>query len=377
MNEQKFYRDTWAEIDLTCIEHNIRSIKAILTPKAHVMAVVKANGYGHGAVEVAKRALEAGASFLGVALLDEAISLREAGIKAPILVLGRVRPQDVAIASNYQISLTVFQSEWVREALEHLPSDNRINVHIKLDTGMGRIGLREIEEVKQLIDLLMPNDKLIIEGIFTHFATADELDSPLVEQQLTKFREMVGWLKEWGVEPAFVHCANSAATLRFPEAPFNLFRVGIAMYGLSPSPELKKVLPVSLKEAFSLHSRLIHVKKIQAGDTVSYGATYTAKGEEWIGTIPIGYADGWMRRYAEGGHVIVGGVKVPIVGRICMDQCMVRLPYEMKIGELVTMIGRQGKEEITIDSLAKQIGTINYEIPCLITARVPRIYKKM
>lgn len=376
METQQFYRDTWAEIDLSCIEENIRSFREHLCDKTEIMAVVKANGYGHGALQTANTALQAGASCLGVALLDEALALRSEGIDAPILVLGRTRPEDAALAAERNISLTVFQMDWMDQASAILHEGQKVKLHLKVDTGMGRVGTKGENETKQLGARIVADPHFELEGVFTHFATADELESELVSQQFERFSTAIEWLKQAGAEPRYIHCGNSAASLRFPEKLFTIARIGIAMYGLSPSEEVKPVLPFKLKEAFSLHTKLVHVKKIQPGETVSYGATYTATEEEWIGTLPIGYADGWMRRYGDRGHALVEGRKVPFAGRICMDQCMVRLPYEMKVGELVTLIGRQGDEEITMDDLAAQIGTINYEIPCLITARVPRIYKK-
>jgi alanine racemase len=211
-----------------------------------------------------------------------------------------------------------------------------------------------------------------LEGIFTHFATADQLDLSYFQQQFEKFNEMLSVLSE---RPKYVHCSNSAATLRFPNAYFNAVRLGIAMYGLPPSLEMEPEIPVFLEEAFSLRSRLVHVKRLQKGDKVSYGSTYEAKGEEWIGTIPIGYADGWLRRL-QGMELLINGERVPIIGRICMDQCMVRLPYEIPIGTEVTLIGRNDNHFNSINDVAKKLETINYEIPCIISNRVPRLYKK-
>ncbi|MED2972271.1 alanine racemase [Fictibacillus sp. B-59209] len=376
LDTREFYRDTWAEVDLSSIKENIRSFRGLLPDRTEIMAVVKADGYGHGALPVAKTALEAGATYLAVALLDEALSLRKQGIQAPILVLGRTRPVDAALAAENDISLTVFQADWVDEASVYIQGEKRVNLHLKIDTGMGRIGTREAEETKNLALKIEEIPQFCLEGVFTHFATADELESDLVDKQFERFARSLEWIRETGAAPLFIHCGNSAASLRFPDRVFNIARIGISMYGLAPSEEVKSVLPIPLKEAFSLHTRLVHVKKVQRGDTVSYGATYTAKEEEWIGTLPIGYADGWMRRYAEKGHALAGGRKVPFAGRVCMDQCMIRLPREMKVGDLVTLIGCQGDEKISIDDLAAQIGTINYEIPCLITSRVPRVYKK-
>jgi alanine racemase len=367
-----FYRDTWAEVDLDCISENITSIKTLLPEEVEIIAVVKANAYGHGDINVSEAALEAGASHLAVAFLDEAIALRNKGITAPILVLGATRAKDAPVAANQHITLTVFQMEWLKEAKSYLSENESITVHVKLDTGMGRIGIRSKEELKEVEEFLLSDKHFDFEGIFTHFSTADELDKRYFQKQFDLFQDMLSILSK---KPKYVHCSNSAATLRFPRAYFNAVRVGIAMYGLTPSPEMEPEIPVPLKEAFALRTRLINVKKLPKGEKVSYGATYETNDEEWVGTIPIGYADGWIRRL-QGQEVLIGGKRVPIVGRICMDQCMVRLPSEFPIGTTVTLIGRDGDQFISINEIAKKLETINYEVPCIIANRVPRIYKK-
>lgn len=367
-----FYRDTWAEIDLDCIAGNITSVKALLPKGVNIIAVVKANAYGHGDVQVSKIALDAGATYLAVAFMDEAIALRRKGIKAPILVLGATRAEDVQIAVDYNITITVFQTGWIQRAKGYLRGNEKLPVHIKLDTGMGRIGIRSGGDLQSIEEMLKEDQCFQLEGIYTHFATADKLNQMYFQQQLGEFLNLLGVLSE---QPRYVHCSNSAATLRFSQGNFNAVRLGIAMYGLTPSPEMESVIPIELKEAFSLRSKLICVKKLQLGDKVGYGATYEAKGEEWIGTIPIGYADGWIRRL-KGIDVIVDGITVPIVGGICMDQCMVRLPYDVPIGTTVTLIGCDGEHFNSINDIAQGLETINYEVPCTISGRVPRLYKK-
>ncbi|MBH9968771.1 alanine racemase [[Bacillus] enclensis] len=369
--ETQFFRDTWAEINLDHLTDNIKNIKRhIASDEVKMFAVVKANAYGHGDLQVAEAALEAGVHGLAVAFLDEAVSLRKGGIEAPILVLGASRAQDVNLASDYNVSLTAFDLDWLKEASKHLKPDARLKLHIKCDTGMGRIGIRSADELKKIESYIHSISQFEMEGIFTHYATADELDDAYLERQLGKFNEMLAVLDE---RPEYVHSSNSAAVLRKPDTHFNAVRVGIAMYGLTPSQEMKEVLPVPLKEVFSLYSKLIHTKEIKAGDKISYGATYEASGNEWIGTIPIGYADGWIRKL-QGQEIIVDGKRSPIIGRICMDQCMISLPRPLKTGEKVTLIGRAGNEAVTIDEIAGKLETINYEIPCIISARVPRIY---
>ncbi|WP_026563210.1 alanine racemase [Bacillus sp. UNC41MFS5] len=373
MEEQGFfYRDTWAEVDLDCITANVASIKKQLPQEVKVIAVVKANAYGHGDVQVAKTALEAGAAYLAVAFMDEAIALRNKGITAPILVLGASRPEDIQVAAKFDITLTVFQKEWLEKALQYVKADDQISFHIKVDTGMGRIGVRSVPELTALEQMISEHSPFHLEGIFTHFATADELDETYMYQQLNLFESMVTALKQ---KPKYVHSSNSAATLRFPKTYFNAVRIGIAMYGLTPSLEMEDKIPFQLKEAFSLRTRLVYVKKMPKGEKLSYGATYETDDEEWIGTIPVGYADGWIRKL-QGQEVLVEGARVPIVGRICMDQCMVRLPNQMPIGTPVTLIGVQENQFISINEIAKKLETINYEVPCIITSRVPRLYKK-
>ncbi|MCM3729029.1 alanine racemase [Neobacillus cucumis] len=373
MEEQVyFYRDTWAEIDLDCIAENVSSVKKHLPGQVEIIAVVKANAYGHGDVQAAKTALSAGASFLAVAILDEAVALRHKGIHAPILVLGATRPENVQVAAKYDISLTVFQQAWLQEAQKHLSVGDKVSLHIKVDTGMGRIGVRSREELSTVEQLILGDKRFHFEGIFTHFATADDLDNRYFQQQLALFEDL---LKVLTKRPKYIHSSNSAAAIRFPNAYFNAVRLGIAMYGLTPSLQMEKEIPFPLKEAFSLQTKLVHVKQVKKGDKISYGATYESKEDEWIGTIPIGYADGWIRRL-QGQEVLVDGKRSPIVGRICMDQCMVRLPANLPVGTNVTLIGRQGQQFISINEIAAKLETINYEVPCIITNRVPRLYKK-
>ncbi|MFD1737677.1 alanine racemase [Bacillus salitolerans] len=368
-----FYRDTWVEVQLDHIYENVKSMREYLPVETHIMAVVKANAYGHGAFQVAKTALQAGASFLAVAFLDEALSLRKKGINVRILVLGAIRHEDAILAAEHDITVTVYQKEWLLRALKNHSFRKKLRIHLKVDTGMGRLGIKEFTELNEIIELIQHEENIDIDGVYTHFATADEVNTDYFDRQYGTFLEALAILNAHQVDIPHIHCGNSAAGLRFPTKVFNVVRMGIAMYGLSPSEEINGLLPFTLKEAFSLHSRLIHVKKLQPGDKVSYGATYTAEEEEWIGTIPVGYADGWIRRL-KNREVIVEGQRVPIIGRICMDQFMVKLPGPMELGSKVTLIGSQGNEVIPIDEIARELETINYEIPCMISFRVPRIY---
>lgn len=370
-----FYRDTWAEIDLNAIRDNVTGLTYHLPSRTKIMAVVKADGYGHGAVETAKTSLESGAKWLGVALLDEAIALRNAGITAPILVLGWVRPEDVNVAADNHISVTVFQDEWLEQASRNLTSPQPLFIHLKIDSGMARVGVRSEAELSAFINTLQEDSRIILEGTYTHFATADEKDSSYFQLQYQRFETMLKHLRSHSMNPNIIHCGNSAAALNYPDKMFDMVRFGISMYGLSPSEEMKENLPFKLKEAFSLRSRIIHVKQLPPGESISYGSTYTTKENEWIGTIPIGYGDGWVRRLAKV-DVIVGEDLCPVAGRICMDQMMCRLPYKVPIGTPVTIIGRSpdNRQRISVDKIAAALDTINYEVPCLISNRVPRLY---
>ncbi|WOI41842.1 alanine racemase [Bacillus altitudinis] len=372
MDTNAFYRDTWAEIDLTAIKHNVSHMKDHIGQSVQLMAVVKANAYGHGDIEVARAALEAGADLLAVAFLDEAISLRNKGIKAPILVLGAVPSEYVKVAVRYNVIMTAYSIDWLREVVKVMKGQmgQPIRFHLKIDSGMNRLGVKTIEQVSEVKELVHDHSFLQLEGVFTHFATADEKDENYFGMQVDTFKTL---LQPLHTDKLLIHCANSAAGLRFKDTLFNMVRFGISMYGLSPSEEIKDELPFQLEEALSLHTKLAHVKPIQKGESVSYGATYTANQDTWIGTIPIGYADGWIRKLA-GTEVLVGGKRRKIAGRVCMDQFMVDLKKDIPAGEPVVLIGTQGEDRISVDEIAKRLETINYEVTCSVGYRVPRVY---
>ncbi|WP_010529408.1 alanine racemase [Lentibacillus jeotgali] len=372
MSNQMF-RSTWAEVDLEAISHNINEMRNRLPGRCGIIAVVKADAYGHGAVEVAKKALSSGAKMLAVALLEEALILREANMTVPILVFGRVLPEDVPTAVNHDITLTCFQKEWIRD-VNRLSLPSPVKVHMKWDTGMGRVGLRTEEELKDVTEEIRSCSRVQLTGVYTHFATADAAGFDYFEMQHTRFKQFLSTFESIWQEPVTVHIGNSAASIRFPERMYHYIRFGISMYGLYPSDVLKDEYEVDLEPAFSLHSRLVHVKKMDPGESISYGATYTTTEEEYIGTIPIGYADGWIRKL-QGMDVLVDGKRMPIVGRITMDQSMIKLDKAYPVGTKVTLIGKQGNDEIETDEIAEKLETINYEIPCMISERVPRIYK--
>jgi len=368
---EQIYRDTWAEVNLQAIEHNVQAIKANLQDETEIMAVVKADGYGHGSVAVARRALQAGATHLAVALLEEAITLREAGITAPILVMGWVGAEHAPIAAKHNITLTMFQEQWLKDVPKDLPQP--LKVHMKWDTGMGRLGIRTVDELTSLVEQVQQQNLVHLTGIFTHFATADDADLTYFQEQRKRFQVLLDTFEQLWPEEIALHIGNSAAAIRFPKNMHHYIRFGVAMYGLYPSPVVKQEKKIALKQALSLHSRLSHVKKVNEGDSISYGRTYFAKNTEWIGTLPIGYADGWTRKL-QGFHVLVNGKRMPIVGRICMDQMMIKLDQQYPVGTKVTLIGVQQDETILADDVAEYLETINYEIPCMLTSRIPRVY---
>lgn len=356
-----FYRPTWITIQLDAIYQNIQAIQQ-LQPSKSLFAVIKANAYGHGDIEVGKVALEAGATGLAVSSLDEALRLREAGIEAPVLVLGATLPSDSFIAAKHQISLTVATTEWIDEAAHYL-ANIPLRVHLKLNTGMNRLGLHIKEQIQSMIELLTHHPQFELEGIFTHFATADG-DLDFFNQQVQTFQSFIQDLKLNDIR--YVHVSNTAATLHHSFDFDQAVRVGLGLYGVQPT---EAPLPFSLKPALSLQSQLVQVRWLEAGESVGYGATYQAKQSHWMGVVPIGYADGWWRTN-QGRSVLIDGHECEIIGRVCMDQLMVALPHEMKVGTTVTLIG----DGMSVERVAEELGTIPYEIFCSLSDRIPRLY---
>jgi len=380
---------TWAEISLGAYAHNIRELKRITRPPARLMAVVKANGYGHGAVEVAREALHNGAQYLGVARINEAIPLREAGLSAPILIFGYSPPDLAPMLIDYELSQTVYSLSTASALSEQATrKGKKITVHLKVDSGMGRLGflleaintipndapvnnpVREIEAIARL-------SGLTVEGIFTHFATADSADKSYADLQLDRFMELLNRLQKEGLEPPLRHAANSGALIDIPDSHLDIVRPGIATYGLHPSDEIDKSR-VDLKPVMSLKSKIIHLKKVPPGFNISYGITYQTKNHTTIATIPVGYADGFNRLLSSRGYMLVHGQRVPIVGRVCMDLTMLDVGgiSGVALEDDVVVFGKQGDEAITADEIAASLGTINYEVVSTITGRVPRVYLK-
>ncbi|MGT2637616.1 alanine racemase [Streptococcus ratti] len=363
-----YHRPTTAHIHLDRIGFNIKQVQSHITKAIKTFAVVKANAYGHGAVPVAK-AIQNQVDGFCVSNLDEALELRRAGLKDFILILGVILPDEAALAKEEGITLTVADLEWLQEAKAKKIDLKGLSVHVKVDSGMGRIGVRSLAEANQLIAGLQEAGAFV-EGIFTHFATADEASDVKFKQQLQKFEKIVERLDS---KPPIVHVSNSAASIWHSDTVMNAVRLGIVMYGLNPSGQALE-LPYPLKPALDLTSLLVHVKEANAGDTIGYGATYRAHQGEIIGTVPIGYADGWTRNL-QGFKVLVDGQYCEIVGRVSMDQITIRLPKRYPLGTKVTLIGQDGNESISATDIAEKKGTINYEVLCLISDRVPRKYQ--
>lgn len=366
------HRATIAYIDTKAIIANVQQEIKRLDKKTVLYAVVKADGYGHGAVEVARAAKKGGASGFCVAILDEALELREAGFVEPILILGLVDVAYVELMAQKKLSVTISSLAWLEKAekiMKISKCTEKLAVHVALDTGMGRIGIRSIQELGRIEQWLYESRYIYFEGIFTHFATADSPDENQFEQQAEKFNALVDSLHR---KPPFVHTANSATALWHKSCSSNLVRFGIAMYGLNPSGGVLSE-PYPLMTALKISSEVNYIKQMRQGDTVGYGATYSAAEGEWIGTVPIGYGDGW-RRDLQGQEVLVDGRRCEIIGRICMDQCMIRLPYEVEEGTEVILVGRSQNQVITLQDIADYLGTIHYEIACGLTTRIPRKY---
>lgn len=370
------YRDTWVEISLDAIQANVKAFKNHIRKNSKMLAVVKADGYGHGAVEVAKTAIKAGADYLGVALLDEAIELRNAGIHESILVFGYTNPASVEEALKNNITLTVFDIDTLQAiALAAEALQKKAKIHFKIDTGMARIGVTTKEEALELMEKTMSN-LIEVEGIFTHFADADNIDDSYTRKQFTKFLEVTSFLKEKGYEILIKHCCNSAATISFPEMHLDMCRVGVSMYGLYPSEHMRE--KIKLTQAMTFKTKPIMIKKVKKGHPISYGRTYRPEHLATVATLPVGYADGLSRQLSNRGNMTVKGVQVPIVGRICMDQTMIDVTKVEHITEtdVVTIFGDANQGYISLDEVAGLLQTIHYEIVCLIGKRVPRMYVK-
>ncbi|MDD2573505.1 MAG: alanine racemase [Firmicutes bacterium] len=371
-------RPVWLEVNLDNLAHNIRQIKENVRPPASLMGIVKADGYGHGALEVSRVLIEEGVQRLGVAVLDEAIELRQAEIDFPILVLGYTPAELFDKVLEYNITPTLYNYEDALK-LSELASKkgDRAKVHLKLDTGMGRIGMLPGEDSIDTVSNIYKLQGIIIEGIFTHFSVADERDKTYTREQYKKFIGFTDALKAKGIDIPLRHAGNSAASIDLPDMHLDMVRPGIILYGLYPSDEVDKG-KLSLKPLASLKAAISHVKTVPTGTSVGYGRKYISTSESVIATLPLGYADGYTRLLSGKADVLVHGARVPLAGNICMDQCMIDVTGidGVKVGDEAVLMGQQGEQSITAEELGGLLGTINYEIVCMIGKRVPRVYIK-
>lgn len=378
MNQQS-YRDTWAEISLDAIKHNIDQYKKHIGKSVKLMAVVKADGYGHGAVPVAKAVIQAGADYLAVALLDEAIELREAGITESILVLGYTPTRSVKEAIIADIDLTVFSEDVLDEIIfQSGQLQKSVSIHLKIDTGMSRIGVRSGEEALLLAEKATASPFVTVKGIFTHFANADSEDPSYTNKQFERFTSVISFLEKHNIHIPLRHCCNTAGTMSFPEMHLDMVRVGIGLYGLYPDASLKKHA-ISLRQAMSLKTKVAALKTVPVSQPISYGCTFAPLKDSLIATVPIGYADGLSRLLSNRGQFLLHGQKVHVAGRVCMDQTMIDVSNvpACQQGDVVTIFGFNGDVFQSIDEIASLMGTINYEVVCLIGKRVPRVYTQI
>lgn len=373
----KTYRRVAAYVDLDAIESNFEAMKASLTEGTKMAAVIKTDGYGHGAVPIA-HLIERKDYIWGfaVATIEEARELRKSGIRKPILILGYVFPEDYEELVKGDIRPAVFRLDMAEElSKEAIRQNKTVPVHVKVDTGMSRIGFADTGESVEMIRKIQQLPGLELEGLFTHFAKADEADKDPVRIQLSRYQGFARACADAGVHFSIYHCSNSAGIMELKEANMNMVRAGITIYGLYPSEEVRKDL-IPLLPAMELKSHIVHVKEIPAGTQVSYGGTYTAPDTRRIATIPVGYGDGYPRSLSNKGYVLIAGKKAPILGRVCMDQFMVDVTGipEAEPGIEVTLLGKDHGETITMEELGALSGRFNYEFACDLTKRIPRIY---
>ncbi|MBA7625600.1 Alanine racemase 1 [subsurface metagenome] len=361
---------SWAEVNLGALTHNVEGLRQHLRPGTQLMAIVKKNAYGHGAIPIAESAVAAGADWLGVHSLEEGLELRAGGVTTPILIMGPILHNQATVVLEKNLTPTVTETE-LASALDSAARevDTTAAVHVKVDTGLNRFGT-SIQDITRLLHFISSLRRVKVSGVYTHFASADEPDRRATEIQLQRLLEIATTLPE----PMFLHAANSAATLRFPETHLNLVRVGIAMYGAYPSPATERT--VFLRPVLSLKSRVARVHWVRPGEGVSYGLTWTARKNALVALIPFGYGHGLPRLLSNRGQVLVHGQRAPIRGRVCMDQCIIDVTTVpgVKVGDEVVLLGSQGSEEINVDEIACWANTISYEVFTGIWTGLPRIY---
>ena len=373
----KIYRPTWVDIDMQAARHNFQTVRQLVGEQVKICAIVKANGYGHGSVELSKLYVAEGVDFLAVATIDGALKLRNAGIEVPILVLGWTPTEAYQAAVENDVRLTMYDLQEIKKLNEAAASKGKkALVHLKIDTGMTRLGFMATEENLEQIAQALALPNIEIEGIFSHFSKADEKSKDYAYKQLAIFKDFVARLEEkTGYHIPIKHMANSAAIIDLPEAHLDMVRPGIVLCGLQPSSEMLNT--ADLQPVLSWKAKVSRVQQVPAGTLIGYGGTYQAEKTMTVATIPVGYADGYDRLLSNKGYVLYQGKKLPIVGRVCMDQFMVDASSaaNLQVGDEVMLIGSQGEQSLTVTEMAEMLQTIDHEIICAIAARVPRIYK--
>ena len=368
-----------AHIDLDAVIYNAESIHQNIAPDTKIMAVIKTDGYGHGAVEIARELERLDYIYgYGVATVEEGIILRKKGIQKQILILGYVFREHYYDVVKYDIAPAVFTIDMARDLSKAaIVAEKNCKIHFAVDTGMGRIGYQVNEESADEMEQISKLPNIIVEGIFTHFSRADETDRTNTELQISRFHSMIEMLEKRGITIPVKHCSNSAGIVEFPEANMDVVRAGIILYGMWPSDEVSK-LKVPLKPVMTLISHVAYVKTLEAGRPISYGGTYVTKNDTVVATIPVGYGDGYCRGLSNKGYVLLHGQKAPILGRVCMDQFMVDVTNisDVKVGDKVTLIGKNGDLEITFEEIGELSGRFNYEFACDLGKRIPRVYYK-
>lgn len=364
------YRPTWAEVNLNNLAHNFKQLKVMLHPKTRILVTVKADAYGHGLIPVARKLIDCGVDFLGVASIDEGIRLRKSGINLPILILGLILKEDIAPVFKFNLTCTVCDTVLAQELNAFARNKRRkLNVHIEVDTGMGRIGVLHQDALKLILNIHKMKH-LFVEGVFTHFPFAD-MNKEFTSYQIDLFNLLLSKLTKSGINIPLVHAANSMGVIDYKNSHLNMVRPGLVIYGLYPKENLK----INLKPVLSLKTRVIYVKRVPAGYGISYGHDYVTKSPATIVTLPIGYGDGYPRILSNIGPVLIRGRRFKIAGKICMDQIMVDIGnFKASIGDEVVLIGSQGKSRISTEELASLSTTIPYEIVCGLGSRIPRVY---
>ena len=375
--EHDLGRPTWIEIDVNRLAGNMRRFREVLPGHVQIMAVVKADGYGHGALPVSEVALAEGASMLGVASLEEGAYLRHNRIASPILVLGYTDPRKNRLLLELDIIPSIFHWESAYSLSQQaLGMGKRMPAHVKLDTGMGRLGLRNVRDSIHFLENVYHLPGIALQGVYTHFATADdEEDGSFALEQLQQFEDILHACREKGLDIQIKHAANTAAALKYPRSHLDMVRIGIGLYGCYPGNGVDRSL-IKLLPVMSWKSRIVFLKKVPAGTPISYGRSFITRSNTLIATVPLGYGDGFSRLFSNRGVMLVRGKKVPVTGRVCMDLTMLdvgRVPL-VKEGDEVVVFGEQGAEAILVDELAEQLGTIHYEVLCNVGKRVPRFY---